>query len=239
MLPLSPSQLVRVWERGAGQPAILRALAVLAEAGADGSGDAEAYAEAEALLDLPLGERDDRLLALRAATFGSRLEALATCPGCGARVELRFSAADVSGGSLMTNVASDIRPLTTRDLMQVSESESESRCQSKSIAEARRELAQRCTGAALLDDEQIDAAAERLEAIDGVAVRLIESRCPSCATTWTSEFDVATFLWLEIEAAALRLLADVHTLARAYGWREQDILAMTPHRRRVYLELVS
>lgn len=230
MLPLSPSQLVRVWERGAGQPAMLRALTMLAEAEAD--------AETEALLlDLPLGARDDRLLALRAATFGSRLEALATCPACGERVELRFSTADVSGTadglSSSRNADAALRPLTTRDLMQVSAS----RC--KSIAEARRELAYRCTGVAILDDEQIDAAAERLEEIDGAAMRLIESRCPACATSWTSEFDVAAFLWQEIEAAALRLLADVHILARAYGWREQDILSMSPHRRRVYLELVS
>src|SRR5690242_13915190 len=129
MLPLSPSQLVRVWERGAGQPAMLRALTMLAEAEAD--------AETEALLlDLPLGARDDRLLARRGATFGSRLEALATCPGCGERVELRFSTADVSGTadglSSSRNADAALRPLTTRDLMQVSAS----RC--KSIAEARR-----------------------------------------------------------------------------------------------------
>ena len=234
MLPLSPSQLVRVWERGAGQPAILRAITILAEAEAGAVVEADAEPEAEALLDLPLGERDDRLLALRAATFGSRLEALATCPGCGERVELRFSTADVGETSSPNRSAhAAIRPLTTRDLMQVSAS----RC--SGLAEARRELAQRCTGVAMLDDEQIDAAAERLEEIDGAAIRLIESRCPACATSWTSEFDVAAFLWQEIEAAALRLLADVHTLARAYGWREQDILTMSPHRRRIYLELVS
>jgi uncharacterized protein (UPF0212 family) len=234
MLPLSPSQLVRVWERGAGQPAMLRALVVLAEADAVANTDADADAgsEAEALLDLPLGERDDRLLALRAATFGSRLEALASCPACGERVELRFSAADVSGDSSSSGSADGaVRPLTTRDLLQVSG------C--KGIAEARRELAERCTGVAMLDDPRIDAVAERLEEIDGAAMRLIESRCPACGAGWTSEFDVAAFLWLEIEAAALRLLADVHTLARAYGWREQDILAMNPQRRRVYLELVS
>jgi hypothetical protein len=247
MLPLSPSQLVRVWERGAGQPAILRAITVLAEAepeaglsqGEADRPEAEANAGAgrgcETLLDLPLGERDDRLLALRAATFGSRLEALARCPACGERVELRFSTADVSdaAGDSSSSGGADaaVRPLTTRDLVQVSG------C--TSVAEARRELAQRCTGVAMLDAPQIEAAAQRLEEIDGAAMRLIESRCPACGACWTSEFDVAAFLWLEIEAAAVRLLADVHTLARAYGWREQDILAMSPQRRRVYLELVS
>jgi hypothetical protein len=32
---------------------------------------------------------------------------------------------------------------------------------------------------------------------------------------------------------------EVHLLASAYGWRESDILAMTPWRRQLYLELVQ
>jgi hypothetical protein len=33
------------------------------------------------------------------------------------------------------------------------------------------------------------------------------------------------------------MLYDVHALASAYGWREADVLAMSPMRRQVYLEL--
>ena len=36
-----------------------------------------------------------------------------------------------------------------------------------------------------------------------------------------------------------RLVADVHALAYAYGWREGDVLALTPARREVYLELTG
>jgi hypothetical protein len=34
-------------------------------------------------------------------------------------------------------------------------------------------------------------------------------------------------------------LREVHTLAWAYGWREADILAMSPARRQFYIELVG
>jgi hypothetical protein len=33
-------------------------------------------------------------------------------------------------------------------------------------------------------------------------------------------------------------LRDVHELASAYGWRESEILALSPQRRQAYLELV-
>ena len=46
-----------------------------------------------------------------------------------------------------------------------------------------------------------------------------------------------SFLWTEIEAWAWRMLSDVHTLARAYGWGERDILALSPTRRQFYLEM--
>src|SRR5206468_730296 len=36
-----------------------------------------------------------------------------------------------------------------------------------------------------------------------------------------------------------RLLREVDALARAYGWREPDILALTPWRRDAYLQLVN
>ncbi|HEX2516118.1 MAG TPA: phage baseplate protein, partial [Chloroflexota bacterium] len=38
---------------------------------------------------------------------------------------------------------------------------------------------------------------------------------------------------------ARRLLREVHTLARAYGWREAEILALPGRRRQTYLDLVG
>jgi hypothetical protein len=61
--------------------------------------------------------------------------------------------------------------------------------------------------------------------------------CPSCAHEWSAPFDITTALWKELHAWAQRTLRDVHALARAYGWREADILALSPTRRQIYLEM--
>jgi hypothetical protein len=63
--------------------------------------------------------------------------------------------------------------------------------------------------------------------------------CPACGHNFLAAFDVAAYLWSEVNAWAYRLLGEVHSLASAYGWREEDILAMSPWRRRVYLEMVG
>jgi hypothetical protein len=81
--------------------------------------------------------------------------------------------------------------------------------------------------------------AQRLNEMDPLAVCLLDVRCPECGVYWECELDVAEFVWVEIEAEALRVLRDVHTLASACGWHEADILAMSPLRRRAYLELVQ
>ena len=62
--------------------------------------------------------------------------------------------------------------------------------------------------------------------------------CPACGHRWQSVFDIAAFLWREIDAWAQRTLRDVHALARGYGWHESDILALTATRRQIYLEMI-
>ena len=57
--------------------------------------------------------------------------------------------------------------------------------------------------------------------------------------SWAVMFDVVSFFWSEICVQAKRLLREVHTLARAYGWREVDILGMSTARRQFYLEMVT
>ena len=47
------------------------------------------------------------------------------------------------------------------------------------------------------------------------------------------------FLWNDVDRWARALFGTVDTLARAYGWREADVLALSPRRRRVYLNLAA
>ena len=63
--------------------------------------------------------------------------------------------------------------------------------------------------------------------------------CPACSRSWSVLFDIVSFFWSEICVQAKRLLREVHTLARVYGWREAEILSMSTARRQLYLEMVS
>ncbi|KAF3886741.1 MULTISPECIES: T4 family baseplate hub assembly chaperone [Nostocales] len=66
----------------------------------------------------------------------------------------------------------------------------------------------------------------------------LDTSCPACGHEWQLVFDIMSFFWSEINAWGLRILRDVHTLATAYGWREADILTMSPRRRQLYLDMV-
>jgi hypothetical protein len=87
MRALSASELLAVWERGLSQTPVERALTLLCAACVD--------QPAEALARLSVGERDARLLRLRACTFGPRLTSLVRCPSCGEQLELTLDAADL------------------------------------------------------------------------------------------------------------------------------------------------
>lgn len=239
MQGLSATQIMRIWERGVDRPPLERALTVLAEA--------QPEANPQALGALPIGARDKRLMALREATFGPEFCAVASCAACGERIEMRFQASSVRSNHVdppaPTVVETDglrlrVRAVTTADLVLAAvcpDAES-----------ARRLLAERCAGleggatiAGVLDDDAIGAVEREVERVDPNAVCALETACPACRMSQEYELDIAQYLWIEIEVEAERLLRDVHIIARAYGWPEADILAMTPLRRRAYLELLG
>jgi hypothetical protein len=81
----------------------------------------------------------------------------------------------------------------------------------------------------------VDAVTER----DPQAETRFQLTCAACGHRWSALFDVVSFFWTELAARAERLLIEVHALARAYGWREADVLTMSESRRHFYLELVG
>jgi hypothetical protein len=85
----------------------------------------------------------------------------------------------------------------------------------------------------------LNAIATAMSEADPQALIEIALECPACAHRWSNVFDIASYLWREVDTWAHRTLQDVHQLARAYGWREADVLALSPNRRRSYLEMVN
>ena len=180
--------------------------------------------------DLPLGACDRLLLRLREQCFGARLDGLARCPQCGTELDVGMDVdelrADRADGSRTVEIAGrtiTLRALTSRDI---------GSCGGDRDRLLARSLVDEPTPHA---PDLLDAVEARLDELDPQAAWTIDLDCPSCGAAWAAPVDVTEFVWNEVDRFARRLLQDIHTLATAYGWRESDVLAISPARRRFYL----
>lgn len=233
MHELSASDLLRVWEAGQGLGPPQRALALLAAA--------DREASVESLARLPIGARDARLIDVRAQCFGGAFAAVADCPECGGCVEFHFDAqalrapAAQAGDVISVVVGGEVlrlRAVNTLDILALADEPG---------LDARRALAERCVldGPAGLTDAQVDAVSGALREADAQAEVSVALSCPACGQPWSAVFDIVAYVWQEIDAWAQRMLDDVHALAAAYHWREDDILAMSAWRRQQYLQRIG
>ena len=251
MRPLSATELLYVWEQGQGQPAVTHALLLLALA-----------RPGEAVAKLSIGRRDALLLTLRELLFGPRLLSIAVCPQCSQKLELDFEVSQIRAASddvqpeTLTVVTGEyearFRLPNSGDLAAVALNNDVQRG-STPTGDASEILLARC----LLEvrqnggkppvpaDSLRDLPASLIEAIEeemGLAdpqanVRL-DLTCACCGHRWPTVFDIASYLWSEIDDWAHRILREVHMLASAYGWREADILKMSARRRQMYLQML-
>ena len=242
MQGLAAADIVRIWDAGARQHRLDRALTLLIT-----SSDAR---RAE-LAALSIGERDRRLWALRESTFGPMLEGLAPCPECGEVVEFRFLTSelrlpcsdsstegyDVAVGEWRVR----FRLPNSRDLTAV--------VKAGSGAKAEAALASRCVLRIEQAGEEVEYATcpeSVREALDREMARRdphanvhLALVCPVCGHRWLALLDIAEFFWTELAAASRKLVGEVDVIARAYGWSEREILSMTSSRRQIYTELAS
>jgi hypothetical protein len=244
MPPLSAQDVLTIWETASGQDPVRRALTILAVAARSQSGDAVAA--------LTVGRRDARLLAVLEDTFGPKLDSVASCARCGEPVEfvlaadelrakLCAAADDDRGDVSVGDWSLRYRLPTSEDLLAAAAS--------RDPDDARRVLGARCmvearhagSPAALPDvpAEVADRMAEAMGERDPLADVLIDFSCPACGQRGETIFDVTAYLWEIIRLQAVRLLREVDALARAYGWREVDILALSAVRRHAYLDLAT
>ena len=205
------------------------------------------------LARISIGQRDGFLLTLREWAFGSHLLGMATCPNCGDRLEISFDVDDLRATSgsetcpdeefsvAVSDYMVRFRLVNSQDLAEIIDA--------MDLGFARQVLLDRCILGAYLRDEEsspehlpievLNTVVEEMERLDPQGDVQLALSCPSCGHQWESAFDIVSFFWSEIEGWVRRILREVHTLARAYGWRESDILAMSPKRRLIYLELID
>lgn len=239
------TELLRVWERGAGKPAAIRALLLMTTA--------LPRQDSEELAHWNIGRRDRLLLNLRDALFGPEIRCLTDCTHCGEPIELDFHIDDIrvphGEPGRAYHTAADgyevrFRLPDSTDLLALGVEQ-----QGEQPAQAERQLLARCVLDAWTQDGDADVAAlpnavlravsQGMSEVDPQAEVLLEVSCPTCSHVSPAPFDIVSHLWTELDAWARRMLGEVHALARVYGWSEAEILRMSAARRRAYLDLIG
>jgi hypothetical protein len=241
MPELSAAATIELWEAAVRLAPLERALALAAAAPS---------ADAEELAGLPLGRRDARLLALHTALAGPLLDAIAPCPVCGEQAEFAVDAdtllrqADDAAPPApmeMDGYLVEWRPPDSRDLAAAAAG--------SGVAAAEATLLSRCVTVTRERNGEVeptrlparvrDELSRAMAQADPLAEVLANVTCAACGTAFVADLDVGAFVWAEIETRARRLLREVDTLARAYGWTETEVLALGERRRAAYLALAQ
>jgi hypothetical protein len=243
MRPLLAPEILKIWEQGQGKAPYQKAMLILSAACSDET--------LEALEKLSIGGRDARLLTLREWSFGPELASITACPACGERLEFSLNVADIR--ILEPDRNSPLHHLDVEDftiefrLPNTGDLKMAEQCQE--LEQIQSLMAKRCVCSASqkghpitpddLPPEVVEALASQIVERDPQADSRLSLSCPACNHHWQAIFDIVSYFWTELEAWATRLLREVHILASAYGWHEADILAMSPLRRRLYMEMVG
>lgn len=237
--------IMHIWENGLKEHPLERAVTMLAAALPE--------ATRNDLLNLSVGQRDTYLMLLREYTFGNSFTGFAECPHCQEQVEFTFDAELIRVG------AAPVEQIRREQQYAVADYEIQAHLPThedmlalrtcRSVSEARALLLQRCIVSAVHDGNELALTELPETIIATLGERMIEQdpqmdvhlhlSCPACEHHWAVMFDIGIFVWVEICTYATRLLREVDTLAKVYGWHEADILAMSAIRRQAYLEMVS
>ena len=249
MKALSEAEILKIWEIGMTQHPVDRALTILRLVFPDHS-----HRE---LASLSIGQRDRYLLSVHEQTFGDHLDGYTDCPQCSERLEFTCSTQDLQLSPNLQEISPNLQENTLTILLGSLEmhyrlpnsQDLAMLVSSNSLETAYELLVDQCLLKAKRADVEIttdeltieekDHLAEAIAQADPQAEILLDFSCPACRNSWQELFDIVSFLWAEISSQAQRLLREVHLLALAYGWSEREILALSPTRRRVYLELAS
>jgi len=235
MRTLSQADMLSLWEHGLSQDSLQRTFTMLRLAGS------------EQPEQLAVGESERHLLELRHALFGPEISAVAHCPECNAALELNFTVADVMAepGPSSEQVAFrigeyevSVRVLKLQDLKDARDAKP---------GDIQRFLLERCVvgvnrggkEVGALPEELVPALSQRMSEADPQAETRLALHCAECRHLWSDDFEIEPFIWAELQAWASRTFLEVHQLAVAYGWSEQQVLSLSPIRRNIYLNLAT
>lgn len=241
MSTLDAAYLLDAWEIALGEPPALRLLALLS---------AVESQPVEVLAQLSIGQRDAHLLVLREKIFGKEVTAVARCPQCDDYLELNFQIDDVRLEPTAFSEPLAVHVDGCEILFRMPNSLDLHAASGFSDMQAARQfLLERCILAIALEETALalhdlpphimEAVTQRMAEVDPQAEIILDLVCQMCGRCWEAQFDIASFLWRELNNWAQHILYEVYQLARCYGWREADILNMSALRRQLYLQMVG
>ncbi len=241
---LKAHEIIKVWEIAISKPLWEKAVLMLAPVFPSES--------LNSLASLSLGERNAKLFRLRESLFGSTLNANSVCPKCQEKIEFQLDSQVICDPKIIHydhsefSLAIDDRVVNfrlmnsydLRDVMAIIDIEG--------LESAEYELINNCITSfesagiqqpiQSLPNEFIPKLAQELKANDPHSEIICRLSCPECSYSWPEHFDIAMFLWHELDVKSQVILSEVQQLARAFGWWEGDILSLSDVRRKYYLD---
>ncbi len=167
----------------------------------------------------------------------AELATVFTCPHCGALLDVPLPLRDLAESLPDEEAEMQIRGVVVRTPTTV---DALAAAESDDPAGALRERLVTWGDPALADDPdvaaEVAAAVERLAGAAGISIHL---SCPGCDTASQADLDIARLLVDRVTDQAYSALAEIASLARAFGWPEADIVTMSPARRQAYLALAE
>jgi hypothetical protein len=238
-----PRVLLAAWEAAAARPEVARGPVLVAF---------DTRTTLAAILDLPVSACAALAVSAFREAFGPRPDCRFACPSCRTPIHVPLDldhleaafAADQEVGDLAVVVAGARRELavhcfSTQDLLDAAAT-------ADPAAELRGRIVRTADGKALPPGEidgltgaelaAVDAAADGLA---GAAATVLRMDCPACGEQQRAAVDPGDLLWERVAMTAPRLMNQVATLARAFGWSEDETLALSAVRRGAYLELAE
>jgi hypothetical protein len=224
------AQVLDLWERGIGLERWRRDDALMAAYAPPPSG---------------LGARNKELLGIRNRHFNRAWPLKSSCPACAQECEFEADSQMLAQELDQLEAAPDLidwggRQIAARapDLDDLKVIAAQPDIRSAALTLAARCLS-RDADLSDADDAALAEIGQQLEKLDPSAAVGFALRCPACAHEWSALVDVGDAVWTEVQAAAERSLVEIDSLARAYGWTEDDVLRTSPMRRAAYLQLAE
>jgi hypothetical protein len=223
MRRLDEAGLLDIWEQGRAHAPMARTNLLLAVA-LPGS-------DAAARAALAVSAADLALLRLHRSIFGSSLPAEAICRACASPLEF-----DLDAGTLTEGLAASLPDAESRpdDIREPTIGDLHAIAAVTDLDAAVQRLAALCRLDPQVSPSDTDIA--EIDAVYGRSAIRLWLDCADCGHAWHEDFDIAAYLWLEVERRAQTLIDEIHVLAAAYGWSEPQILALSDARRAAYLQ---